>query len=115
MSSNVLKKFISPTYDTANRTVSLDIPQENLLSTRSIITVVTLGAAPSAGSVTVHTRALNSTRYFPLKDSSGNAIVIDLSTTDHAMVNGMVSGVKLDMASLAGTGVTGWYFVVSPI
>ena len=113
--NNLLKRYTSPTYDLADRTESLEIPAENQTGSRHIVTVVGAGADPTGGTVTVYCKALNSSRYFPLKDSSGNAVTISLATADHVVINGPVSGVKLGMASLAGTGVSGWYFVVSPI
>jgi hypothetical protein len=92
----------------------MDVPAEKLMGDRHIITVVGQGANLTSGSVTVHTKALNSSQYFPLKDPAGNAIVLNLANTDQ-VVNGAISGVKLDVASLAGSGASDWYFVVSPI
>lgn len=113
--SNLLKRYPSPTYTLSNQTVSMDVPAEKLAGNRHIITVVGQGANLTSGSVTVHTKALNSSQYFPLKDPAGNAIVLNLANTDHVVVNGAISGVKLDVASLAGSGASGWYFMVSPI
>lgn len=78
-----------------------------------VITVV--GGTPSGGTVTVRRKARGSSRFLALKNEHGVAVTIPLATEDQVMIDGGLDAVQLDIADLAGSGVTGWYATLYPI
>lgn len=77
-----------------------------------ILTIVCTGT-PSAGTVTVRRKALNSTRFLALTDDAGAAVTISLATEDHCIIDGPIEAVELDIAGLATA--TGWQAILEPM
>lgn len=99
--SKMAQAISTPEYNADNRTdVALVYPGTAQRYDRHILTIACTGT-PSAGTVTVRVKPLNSTRWLALTDDFGAAVTIPLATTDHCIINGPIEGVQLDMASLA--------------
>lgn len=111
--ARVFPGFSTATYDATDRTnVQLTYPGTTQRYDKSALTIVCTGT-PSAGSVTVRIKAINSTRYLALLDEFGVPVTISLSTKDHIIINGPIDGVELDIASL-GT-ATAWRAILAGV
>lgn len=101
------------TYNANDRTnVQLAMSGQTQRYDKHILTIVCTGT-PSAGTVTVRVKALNSTRFIALKDEFGVPVTISLATSDHCIIDGPIDAVELDIASLATA--TDWKAVLSGI
>ncbi len=102
----------SAEYDASDRAnVQLSVPAGSRHD-RHIVTIVCTGT-PSAGTVTVRRKALNSTRFIALTDDLGAAVTIPLATDDHCVIDGPIEAVELDIAGLATA--TGWQAILEPM
>lgn len=100
-------------YDATDRTnVEIATPGLRQRFDRHILTIVCTGT-PSAGTVTVRRKALNSSRWIALTDAFGAAATISLATNDCIEIQGAIDALQLDIASLATA--TGWKAVLSGI
>lgn len=101
------------TYNADDRTnVQLAMVGQAQRYDKHILTVVCTGT-PSAGTVTVRVKALNSTRFIALKDEFGVPVTISLATADHCVIDGPIDAVEMDIASLATA--TDWKAVLCGI
>lgn len=94
---------------TGNKTnVTISVPTGQRYDRHQLV-IVCVGGTPSGGTVAVRGRAIGSDRYIAVKDQNGAAATISLATGDSLTIDGGLDSVQLDMTSLAGSGITGWY------
>lgn len=111
--SKMSQPISTASYNADDRTnVALTYPGTAQRYDQHILTIVTTGT-PSAGTVTVRIKPLNSTRWLALTDEFGVAVTITLATTDHCIIDGPIEGVQLDIASLATA--TAWSAKLSAV
>lgn len=88
----------------------LEIPSDVPRCTSWQVQIVCTGA-PSAGAVSLKSKLVTGDRYFAVNDSNGNAISLDITTSDSVTINDYVlGGLKITMASFATA--TSWYAIL---
>lgn len=88
----------------------LELPPDAPRCTSWQLQIVCTGA-PSAGAVTLKSKLATGDRYFAVNDSNGNAVSLDITTSDSVTINDYVlGGLKITMASFATA--TSWYAIL---
>ncbi len=80
---------------------------------RNLLTIVGIDGDFTAGTAEVYIKGRGSRRYLAMKDAYGNAVSINLATTDAVMIDKPIGSVMLNVSGISGA--TGWKAVLSGI